>query len=81
VARRGGAAVRCNARGKFPCKIPDGKAEFKHHRSKLHRLMERKNRLARYFVLCRGLGLHLDYLATSDAKSDVILLLLDPDFQ
>jgi len=48
--------------------------------NKLHRLTERDSRLAHYFALLWGLGLHLSYLATSSAKSDVIFLLSDPDF-
>jgi len=43
--------------------------------NKLHRLTERDSRLAHYFALFWGLGLRLDYLATSDAKSDVIFLI------
>jgi len=42
--------------------------------------MEGDNRLAHYFGLFSGLGPILGYLATSDAKSDVIFMLGDPDF-
>ena len=48
--------------------------------NKLHRLTERDNRLAHYFVLFRSRKLLLGYLATSGAKSDLIFLLSDPDF-
>ena len=44
-------------------------------------LTQRHNRLAHYFALFWGWGLLLGYLATSGAKSDVIFLLGDPDFQ
>jgi len=45
----------------------------------LRRLTERDSRLAHYFALFWGLGLRLGYLAISDAKSDIIFLLSDPD--
>jgi len=48
--------------------------------NKLHRLTEQDNSLAHYFALFGDLGLLLEYLATSGAKSDVIFLLDDPDF-
>jgi len=48
--------------------------------NKLHRLTERDSRLAQYFALFWGLGLHLGYFDTSGANSDVIFLLVDPDF-
>jgi len=47
---------------------------------KLHRLTEQDSRLTQHFALFLGLGLLLAYLATSDAKSDVIFLLSNPDF-
>jgi len=47
---------------------------------KLHRLTERDSRLAHFFALFLGLGLRLGYIATSNAKSDVIFVLGDPDF-
>jgi len=40
--------------------------------------MERDNRLACYFVLFGGMGLPFGYLASSSAKSDVILLVGEP---
>jgi len=49
-------------------------------RNKLYRLKERDSRLAHYFALLWCLGLRLGYLATSDAKFDVIFLLGDPNF-
>jgi len=48
--------------------------------NELHRLTERDSRLAHYFALLWGLGLLLEYLASSGAKFDVIFLLGDPDF-
>jgi len=46
--------------------------------NKLHHLTERDSQFAHYFALLWSLGLHLGYLATSGAKSDVIFLLSDP---
>jgi len=44
-------------------------------------LTERDNRITHYNFALFCLGYFLVYLATSDAKSDVIFLLGDPDFQ
>jgi len=48
--------------------------------NELHHLTEWDSRLACYFALFWGLGLRSGYLATSGAKSDVILLLGDLNF-
>jgi len=50
-----------------------------HTLNKLHRLTQRDSRLA-HFCTTLGLGLHLGYLASSGAKSDIIFLIGDPDF-
>jgi len=43
-------------------------------------LTEQESRLAHYFAQFWDMGLHLGYLATSGAKSDIKFLLGDPDF-
>ena len=43
-------------------------------------LREQDNRLTHYVRLFGGLGLFLEYLATSDARFDVIFLLGNPNF-
>ena len=48
--------------------------------NKLHHLTERDSRLAHYFALFWCLGLRFGYVAISNAKSDVIFMLSDPDF-
>jgi len=48
--------------------------------NKLHRLTKRDSRLAYSFGLLWGLELLLGYFATSDAKSEIIFFLGDPDF-